>query len=196
LQVRLLRLPPRFDKLCFICYTNNNMNHDLIYLAAPYSDDNEKIIEMRVASINRIAAHLFIEGHFVISPVSQLHPITVAHKLPANWQFWKDYLCNILQRCDKLYVLTLDGWKESTGVQAEIEHAMNAGIEVILIDENGEKTIFAREKDNCEACKGERGGVKGNENVVDGIVLCDYCSVSVSAAMKNEIKSLQEKFKR
>ena len=31
--------------------------------------------------------------------------------------------------------------------------------------------------DNCELCHGEKGGVRGNENIVDGIVMCDYCSV-------------------
>jgi hypothetical protein len=30
--------------------------------------------------------------------------------------------------------------------------------------------------DNCERCKGRKGGVPGNENVVNGRVLCDYCS--------------------
>jgi len=29
--------------------------------------------------------------------------------------------------------------------------------------------------DNCEVCKGTNCGVKGNENIVDGIVMCDYC---------------------
>ena len=29
--------------------------------------------------------------------------------------------------------------------------------------------------DNCEECEGMRGGVKGNENVIDGVVTCDYC---------------------
>ncbi|KKM82798.1 hypothetical protein LCGC14_1315960 [marine sediment metagenome] len=31
--------------------------------------------------------------------------------------------------------------------------------------------------DNCEICKGQRGGVRGNENIVDGKRMCDYCSV-------------------
>lgn len=31
-------------------------------------------------------------------------------------------------------------------------------------------------RDNCEVCGGERGGVKGNENVIDGVVTCDYCT--------------------
>lgn len=31
--------------------------------------------------------------------------------------------------------------------------------------------------DRCQSCRGMRGGVRGNENVVDGVILCDYCSV-------------------
>lgn len=31
-------------------------------------------------------------------------------------------------------------------------------------------------KDNCENCHGEKGGVPGNENIVNGKVLCDHCS--------------------
>jgi hypothetical protein len=31
--------------------------------------------------------------------------------------------------------------------------------------------------DNCEVCGGAKGGVRGNENVVDGVVICDYCHV-------------------
>lgn len=33
----------------------------------------------------------------------------------------------------------------------------------------------APKKDNCSRCHGERGGVPGNENIVNGVVLCDYC---------------------
>ena len=31
--------------------------------------------------------------------------------------------------------------------------------------------------DNCEVCHGKSGGVRGNENVIDGVVMCDYCHV-------------------
>lgn len=33
-----------------------------------------------------------------------------------------------------------------------------------------------RLRDLCEMCQGDRGGVWGNENVVDGRVLCDGCT--------------------
>lgn len=31
-------------------------------------------------------------------------------------------------------------------------------------------------RDGCQVCHGIRGGVPGNENVTDGILVCDYCS--------------------
>lgn len=31
------------------------------------------------------------------------------------------------------------------------------------------------ERDNCQVCMGAKGGTKGNENVIDGVVTCDYC---------------------
>lgn len=41
-----------------------------------------------------------------------------------------------------------------------------------------------RVRDHCEVCHGERGGVRGNENVeeVDGqrVVMCDYCSANLA----------------
>ncbi len=38
-------------------------------------------------------------------------------------------------------------------------------------------------RDACESCHGARGGVPGNENIVGGRVLCDYC---------HEIEALRE----
>lgn len=32
-----------------------------------------------------------------------------------------------------------------------------------------------RQLDNCQVCRGARGGVLGNENVIAGVIVCDYC---------------------
>ena len=45
--------------------------------------------------------------------------------------------------------------------------------------------------DNCETCDGTRG-VPGNENRVDGLVVCDYCHVD----MIKEEEALHMKLKR
>ena len=31
--------------------------------------------------------------------------------------------------------------------------------------------------DDCQVCKGANCGVRGNENIVDGVVKCDYCHI-------------------
>lgn len=30
-------------------------------------------------------------------------------------------------------------------------------------------------QDACRVCHGTRGGVPGNENIIDGVIMCDYC---------------------
>jgi hypothetical protein len=34
-------------------------------------------------------------------------------------------------------------------------------------------------RDNCELCFGTKGGVLGNENVIKGQVVCDYCHAAM-----------------
>lgn len=36
-----------------------------------------------------------------------------------------------------------------------------------------------KEKDNCEICNGSEGCVLGNEQVVDGVIMCDNCHANV-----------------
>jgi hypothetical protein len=38
------------------------------------------------------------------------------------------------------------------------------------------KAATTVEKDGCRLCLGAKGGVPGNENVIGGVVVCDYCS--------------------
>jgi len=37
--------------------------------------------------------------------------------------------------------------------------------------------------DNCEVCNGERGGVPGNENSINGVVVCDYCTADMMSGL-------------
>lgn len=34
--------------------------------------------------------------------------------------------------------------------------------------------------DNCQICHGKKGGVRGNENRINGLVVCDYCTADGS----------------
>lgn len=93
---------------------------NLTYLACPYSHKNCSVRGARFTIVNRKAAELMRAGAMVFSPISHTHPI-VEHGLPKGWNFWSTYDRIYLEMCKAMVVLTLDGWIESKGVQAEIK---------------------------------------------------------------------------
>ena len=44
------------------------------------------------------------------------------------------------------------------------------------------------EHDKCEFCLGIKGGALGNENVVNGIIVCDYCHVLIIQVRDTKLK--------
>ena len=60
----------------------------------------------------------------------------------------------------------------------EVGKTFNADVALNVAET--EEILFYMEQmfpDNCEVCQGKRGGVRGNENIMDGKRMCDYCSV-------------------
>lgn len=106
------------------------MSGRLVYLACPYSHPDPAVRESRFQAANRVAADLMRQGAFVFSPISHTHPIALAGDLPLGWEFWEGYDRAVLAACGSMIVLTLEGWRESLGVQAEIGIALEMGIPV------------------------------------------------------------------
>ena len=106
------------------------------YLSVPYSSDNEQVREYRFRAVNKAVAKLFLENKFVFSPISHSHPIAEQEKMPTDFKFWGQYNYVMIRKCDELYVLMLDGWKESIGVQQEIQIAETLGKPIQYIAEN------------------------------------------------------------
>lgn len=90
-----------------------------IYLAIPYTGIEEKSFEIA----NKVAGELIKEGHVVFSPISMCHPIAVTCGLPTEYKYWREFDYAYLKFCDKLIVVTLDGWRDSMGVTKEIQIA-------------------------------------------------------------------------
>ena len=113
------------------------MNKDeLIYLAVPYTHKDKNVILDRVRRLNTVAFKILASGKHVFSPVTHCHPLAEIGDLPKDWEFWKAYDTVMLSRCDRVWVLMLEGWKESTGVNAEIKIAEELGKPVEYIDES------------------------------------------------------------
>jgi hypothetical protein len=101
----------------------------LTYLASAYSHPDPAVREQRFQAACRAAAALMQLGYCVLSPIAHSHCIA-AHGLPTGWDFWQRLDSELLLRCDEMVVLTLDGWRESRGVAAEIELARAVGLPV------------------------------------------------------------------
>lgn len=105
----------------------------MIYLAAPYTHPDSQVIIKRMVQFSVVDAHLCKEGLITVSPLSK-HWLAIHTDIPLTWEFWKTYSEKLMERCDALYVITLDGWKESEGVQREIELAEKMSLEIKYLD--------------------------------------------------------------
>jgi len=113
-----------------------------IYLAAPYSHENEVIQSLRAKAIGRKAALLMLkENYIVFSPISHTHDLSKMFDIfvpdtSFNWKkfaFWlRQDLSYIIDWCDELHVYCLPGWRWSRGVKLEIITAYTYNIPIIF----------------------------------------------------------------
>ena len=102
----------------------------MIYLAIPYSHADPAVMDSRAEIADYITARLTLAGYEVYSPISSWHHIAKEYELPTDYAYWKRLNDHILSICDRLWVIRLDGWEESKGVQDEIETAEKLSIEI------------------------------------------------------------------
>ena len=107
---------------------------DIIYLALPYMHENKFIMEFRAMVSDVICADLMNQGKRVYAPISSCHHIAVKYGLPRDWEFWKKMDEEFIKVCGKVLVITLKGWEESVGVNAEMKLAKKYGIPIEFID--------------------------------------------------------------
>jgi len=108
---------------------------EFTYLAVPYTSKDPELQQRRWVAVSRVAAHFMNEGLLVLSPVSHGYPIeTYGDGVGGTWDVWKRLNKAMLWCSKEMYVLTLDGWRESEGVQGEIEIARTMNIPIFLVD--------------------------------------------------------------
>lgn len=110
----------------------------LVYLASPYTHKDQRVVFARFCDICTIAGKLFNllsdQPVSFYSPIAHGHPIAKSVHLPTSFQWWKEHNHRILSRCDELWVVMLDGWKDSKGVADEIKFAWSLGIRIRYVD--------------------------------------------------------------
>lgn len=94
----------------------------MIYLASPYSNPDPDVMQDRYIEALRCTAQFLDDGVTLYSPI--VHSHNLKHLIQKDdWEFWKKHDAHMISICTRMYVLTLDGWKESIGVSWEIEFA-------------------------------------------------------------------------
>lgn len=94
-----------------------------VYLASPYSHTDFNIRHQRHAQV--ASAVLEISRHLVpvYSPIVHWHAIAVEHSLPFDAEFWRTQNEPLIKSCDELWVLCIDGWRQSKGIGIELDFA-------------------------------------------------------------------------
>ena len=111
----------------------------MIYLASPYSHPCPVVRYTRFTAVCRQAAEMLRCGIPVFSPIAHSHAIA-AHDLPLDWTFWQRFDRQFIEICSEMWVLTMDGWQESRGVQAEIALARVLEKPVVLVEPMNDQT--------------------------------------------------------
>lgn len=105
----------------------------MIYLASPYTHPDPAVREARFQAACRQAAEMLRCGIPTWSPIAYSHTLA-EHGLPLDWAFWERFDRTFLEICSEVWVLMIDGWRESKGVAAEIGIALELGKPVVYVE--------------------------------------------------------------
>lgn len=150
----------------------------MTYLAVPYSHPDSKIREARFVASNRASWRLMQRGDVVFSPISHSHPIEVESGVIGDHEFWAKQDDAFQGNATLVAVLMIDGWKESRGVQREIQIATETQIPIEYLDPKWAEPIFTPKQKSAyelasEVTAGERkkdyGGAYENHSRIASI---------------------------
>ena len=113
------------------------------YLASPYTAPDVHTMELRALGATRAAHWLLTQRHWVYSPIVHCHDLAKTFSLPREHEYWEEYNQAMLRGASDLVVLTIAGWRESRGVQAEITYAQKLGHPTRLLRIQGFAYHFA-----------------------------------------------------
>lgn len=108
------------------------------YLGSPYSHPDPYVREQRhLMAMAHVAAFLK-QGIAVYSPIVHCHELAKVWDMPKEAKFWERYNYTMLAAAEELWVLKLLGWKESVGLQGEIQEAKRIGVSIVELEPNME----------------------------------------------------------
>lgn len=106
-----------------------------IYLASPYSSPDNIIRARRwSAALNACAWIADRKEMAVYSPILHWHKVAVKYHLPGHNDYWAKQNEALLIPAAAIWILTIDGWKESAGVAAETALAQELSKPILYLN--------------------------------------------------------------
>lgn len=108
-----------------------------VYLASPYSHKDVRVVEARYGEAILAAAALQMQfpTHNIFSPIVNSHPLAKIGGLRGDWEFWQTLDTDHIENSHEIWVLQIPGWRESTGVTAELEIARKLNLPIRYVAE-------------------------------------------------------------
>ncbi len=120
-----------------------------IYLASPYSHKDKQIEHDRWSRASAICAQIFATGKFYpYSPIAHSFCLVQEGKkhfdldLSGSFEIWEAYDHAFMPKCDELWILQIEGWKESKGIKAEILMANELGLPIYYVPDKSFKWVY------------------------------------------------------
>lgn len=117
-------------------------SHRLVYLGSPYTKYVAGL-DAAFRDVSAFAAMLLKDGVKVYSPIAHTHPIAIHGNLdPRNHEIWLPFDQAMMDAADAMCIADMDGWRESYGVQYEIDYFRKAGKPVYFCTATGDVSVF------------------------------------------------------
>jgi len=107
---------------------------EIEYLGLPYSSADPLLEDWRAEVSNMVAVDLTQRGRIIFAPISAWHHLARKYKLPGTFEYWLRLDEEFIKVSKKLLIITLPGWRESTGVTEEIKLAKKYYVPIEYID--------------------------------------------------------------
>lgn len=131
-------------------------NRNLKYVACPYTqgtsnlskEDAEALKKSRHLQATKAASQLFCKGIISYSPLTCGFPMEqeMSEEHVEDYDAWIQMCLTILEHCDEVYVLCLQGWSKSKGVKIEVAYAKANKLKISYINFDAEGNLMFLDK--------------------------------------------------
>lgn len=107
----------------------------LIYLGTPYHDRDPGVRVLRRGAAAAVLAHFFHEAQDIClhSPVVHWGPVADLFNLPHDFDVWQKQDFFLISKSAAMWVLPLEGWRQSYGLGLELEYCADLGRDIFYV---------------------------------------------------------------